>query len=662
MAGKTLEESILNFKLNETRADQFINGPENATWRTSDGAEVPTVRKLVTDLTAVVEGAAAVVLEAKDEIIQARDDSLEALAEIELLVGTPYFAKRGDVANATIPVDRTVLRTAGRNAAGDGGGGLYRRSVSEPSDSDKVRSLDGAWWYFVAGDDVQPRLMSQMSNLVVPTSRDEIYITGADTVGDVYEGVYVRQSSAPSGLGDTKFRFTDASGAWWRKKETLSQTTYGTIVVLGSSTAAGQGVTGWFTPSQANDWTEHPNSWVGRLRTRLGDQARIINRSVGGQNTVGSIERFHTDVAPYAPDTVVFCTGWNNEPTADIPATELYRRAEEYIARLRTLGEMAKAIGAKPVFVVSQPGPWGDWYMQKFAASVLRREGYLVVDWSSVLSDRGQRTIAERFRVSPTDTIHTNDAGHAKYSAYFPDHYLLRGLVPPNPSASTALSNTDNAYLINAWDESDAEDGRAPMTLRFGSLEPRPAGVVVSVRAKANLASGNTSGSLLNVQLTNSGQNVSVRPNADGKWALFINAALVVSSPVNWDTTNVTNATLVVDAYEGLVHYYHNRNYVGTGSFTTQNNTLYRINFCGQAKSTRRLVGWHILGATVLNGIDMQWPHMEGYGDAGISHLGALFVAGSSAGLDSTKVLVNNIGNEPLTPMVTGHYLNLVKL
>lgn len=38
------------------------------------------------------------------------------------------------------------LRTAGYAVAGDGGGALYKRAVSEPSHGGKIQSADGSWW------------------------------------------------------------------------------------------------------------------------------------------------------------------------------------------------------------------------------------------------------------------------------------------------------------------------------------------------------------------------------------------------------------------------------------------------------------------------------------------------------------------------------------
>lgn len=56
------------------------------------------------------------------------------------------YATKADVEAATISGSLGFIRTAGYSAAGDGGGALYKRVVSEPSHEGKIQSDDGAWW------------------------------------------------------------------------------------------------------------------------------------------------------------------------------------------------------------------------------------------------------------------------------------------------------------------------------------------------------------------------------------------------------------------------------------------------------------------------------------------------------------------------------------
>lgn len=63
--------------------------------------------------------------------------------------GTPgdsSYATKAAVQAATISSTPLFLRIAGYTAAGDGGGALYKRVVSQPTHNGKIQSADGAWW------------------------------------------------------------------------------------------------------------------------------------------------------------------------------------------------------------------------------------------------------------------------------------------------------------------------------------------------------------------------------------------------------------------------------------------------------------------------------------------------------------------------------------
>jgi hypothetical protein len=78
----------------------------------------------------------------------AADRAEDAAAAAEGAVGglLSNFGSRLEVELTNIPILVTYLRTAGYYAAGDGGGALYKRVVSEPSHAGKIQSADGAWW------------------------------------------------------------------------------------------------------------------------------------------------------------------------------------------------------------------------------------------------------------------------------------------------------------------------------------------------------------------------------------------------------------------------------------------------------------------------------------------------------------------------------------
>lgn len=79
-------------------------------------------------------------------INQTADD---IIATIIALTGAADFASRAIAAGTTLPGGMTYLRTAGYLAAGDGGGALYKKVVSQPTHTGKFQSADGAWWELV---------------------------------------------------------------------------------------------------------------------------------------------------------------------------------------------------------------------------------------------------------------------------------------------------------------------------------------------------------------------------------------------------------------------------------------------------------------------------------------------------------------------------------
>lgn len=66
-------------------------------------------------------------------------------AETDAVVSNDFEIK-AEVESSDINLGENYLRIAGYAAAGDGGGALYRRVVSEPSHEGKIQSNDGAWW------------------------------------------------------------------------------------------------------------------------------------------------------------------------------------------------------------------------------------------------------------------------------------------------------------------------------------------------------------------------------------------------------------------------------------------------------------------------------------------------------------------------------------
>ncbi len=65
--------------------------------------------------------------------------------------------------NSSIPSDIDHLSIAGYVEAGDGGGALYKRSVSEPTHAGKFQSFDGAWWE-ISEDVVTPEMFGALGD------------------------------------------------------------------------------------------------------------------------------------------------------------------------------------------------------------------------------------------------------------------------------------------------------------------------------------------------------------------------------------------------------------------------------------------------------------------------------------------------------------------
>ena len=95
------------------------------------------------------------------------------------------------------------------------------------------------------------------------------------------------------------------------------------------------------------------DSWFedGNIHNRLIEklpEATIINRGIGGNTTQDLVNRFDTDVTPYAPDYVWILSG-TNDYWGGISTTQ-------YKENLNTLINKSKAIGAKVIIIDSSVG------------------------------------------------------------------------------------------------------------------------------------------------------------------------------------------------------------------------------------------------------------------------------------------------------------------
>ncbi|GHC63087.1 SGNH/GDSL hydrolase family protein [Limoniibacter endophyticus] len=184
----------------------------------------------------------------------------------------------------------------------------------------------------------------------------------------------------------------------------------GTIVIFGSSTAAGCGTSMWkHDPTAENGWDSPPSSWAGRFRAALAGRATVINRSIGGTNTADSLKRFDTDVVPHAPNFVILATGWANQ-VGKTPK----ERAQSYINDALTLVRKVRAIGAVPIVICDSPLSVGD-----NAARVAQFEVGRAMDANGILRWSFCGTAAtDTFGFMPgltPDNYHGNDVAHEAY-------------------------------------------------------------------------------------------------------------------------------------------------------------------------------------------------------------------------------------------------------
>ncbi len=165
-----------------------------------------------------------------------------------------------------------------------------------------------------------------------------------------------------------------------------------TILVLGSSTAAGSGA------------STYSNSWVGLLTNVLAPKGFVVkNNSIGGTATGDSLARFDRDVTPYGPAFVILATSFANEPGTDTP--------HDYLQNTLLLIRKVESIGAIPIVVAPYPN---DSFNASTYSSVkdiyasLNAEGVPILDFLDA-TDNGQGHWVVGMSL---DGTHPTDVGH----------------------------------------------------------------------------------------------------------------------------------------------------------------------------------------------------------------------------------------------------------
>lgn len=165
-----------------------------------------------------------------------------------------------------------------------------------------------------------------------------------------------------------------------------------TILVLGSSTAAGSGA------------STYSNSWVGLLTSVLAPKGFVVkNNSIGGTATGDSLARFDRDVTPYAPAFVLLATSFANEPGTDTP--------HDYLQNTLLLIRKVESIGAIPIVVAPYPN---DSFNASTYSSVmdiyatLNAEGIPILDFLDATDNGHGHWVAGM----SLDGTHPTDVGH----------------------------------------------------------------------------------------------------------------------------------------------------------------------------------------------------------------------------------------------------------
>lgn len=111
------------------------------------------------------------------------------------------------------------FKTAGYASAGDGGGALYKRAVSEPAHAGKIQSADGAWWE-LQGNIITPEMFGGVStstalnDVAFPACVAYLGVRGGGIV--LLEKLYQRGAVLNVDQPNITFTSTQRGGVWLR--------------------------------------------------------------------------------------------------------------------------------------------------------------------------------------------------------------------------------------------------------------------------------------------------------------------------------------------------------------------------------------------------------------------------------------------------------------
>jgi hypothetical protein len=138
------------------------------------------------------------------------------------------FAKKSDVQGSTgIPATVNFIRTVGYGVQGDKGGGLYKRSASEPSHPGKIQDASNAWWE-LAENVITPQMFG------MTTDGEDIYEAFHDMVEFVNArgGGYVVFPPGTYTMSSNTLNSSGKSAPLWDECDGLTIEGYGAKIDL----------------------------------------------------------------------------------------------------------------------------------------------------------------------------------------------------------------------------------------------------------------------------------------------------------------------------------------------------------------------------------------------------------------------------------------------
>lgn len=326
-----------------------------------------------------------------------------------------------------------------------------------------------------------------------------------------------------------------------------------TVVIIGSSGAAGMGASG-YTGNPGADGMAPPTSWAGMWAAELAaDGFTVRNVSISGTGTQASLDRFDSDVAPLRPAYVVLCTnprndGWDASPGAITPV---------HVANTRRLIAKCLAIGAVPVlgFGIYPNNDWTALHVL-CARNMLRQfeaTGYPTVNLIDPLLDYSTSKLITGFAI---DGIHLQDPGQMHLYRAIPVGLL-------SDISTTSLSVLRGANFSNILAADFATAGPALITLS------KPANSwTISLRIKGSASI--TTGRAFLAITTNADRATApalrIR-NASGTYELVDAVAQLAASAVNpTSDTSVRALTISHQMASGITRWYIDADLIWSGT------------------------------------------------------------------------------------------------